>query len=431
MKETKLPRRSFLKKAGLTLAALGVLPLKSSLAQEIAGSDEQRTRIVVISDLHLGPDSSFAENTANRSYLRDFLLELKDSKNVAELVIAGDFFDQWFLPMDYMMPASLSEFNDRIVKNNQEIVDAINAIIKEGNIRVTYVPGNHDMLFNTAEVARIFPGINQARDAEGLGTYRIMSKIVVEHGHRYNFFCAPDPLSNAKITKGKAILPCGYFFTRIATSSIVEGRPHSSNVMPVVTDPGVSGVQRNYYYYYKAWQLALSNLPISESFSDKVIKTNINGFTKTYSVNDVLPHQDKNGKISVNLYKGIVENWSERMALNHVPAPIDVDKAILGAPSVDYTDVQAQSQYFVRENSIKVVVFGHTHAAKILPSKNFNGDDVIYANSGSWVDHSKDGPVRTYLVINRNKASAEITVSLYQYNIDGSSSLLKEARIAD
>ena len=431
MKETKLPRRSFLKNAGLTLAALGALPLRSSLAREILGSNEKRTRVVVISDLHLGPDSSFAENTANRSYLRDFLLKLKDTKDVAELVIAGDFFDQWFLPMNYSMPASLSEFNDLIVKNNQEIVNALNSIIKEGNIRVTYVPGNHDMLFNRAEAARIFPGINQARDTEGLGTYRVMSKIAIEHGHRYNFFCAPDPLSNAKATKGKAILPCGYFFTRIATSSVVERHPQSGNVLPVVTDPGANGVQRSYYYYYKAWQFALSSLPIAESFSDKAIKTNINGFKQPYSVNDVLPHQDKDGKISVNLYKGVVENWQKRMTLNQVPVPIDVDKAILGAPSVDYTDDQAQSQYFAHDNSIKVVIFGHTHAAKVIPSKNYKGENVIYANSGSWIDHSKDGPVRTYIVINRDMASAEITVGLYQYNKDGSSSLLKGARIAD
>jgi hypothetical protein len=32
----------------------------------------------------------------------------------------------------------------------------------------------------------------------GLGTYSPVGypQIAIEHGHRYNFFCAPDPISN-------------------------------------------------------------------------------------------------------------------------------------------------------------------------------------------------------------------------------------------
>ena len=392
---------------------------------------ENRTRIVVISDLHMGADPSFAEFNKNKDFLRNFLLQLKNSKDVAELVLAGDVLDQWFLPMNYDMPKTLSEFNDRVVKNNQEIVDSINSIIQEGKIRVTYVPGNHDLLFDAAEVDRIFPGINQARDTAGLGTYNPKPNIAIEHGHRYNFFCAPDPLSNANLTNGKSILPSGYFFTRIATSSVVEGKPKSNNAFPRITPANFDVTQMNYFEYSLVWKNILSTLPIAENFSDKVIKTSIDGFTQTYSVEDLLPHQGKDGKLSVNLYSGIVENWQYRQILNHVSVPIDVREAIKGAPVTDFTDQQAQTQYFDRDGSIRVVVFGHTHEAKIILSKNFRGNDVVYANSGTWIDTEPNAPTRTYVVIERNEGSANTTVGLYQYNEDGSSTLLKEAQLVE
>ncbi len=59
-----------------------------------------RSQIVVISDLHLGVDDRFAELEKNKPALVEFLTLVKDSPNEKELVILGDLFDGWFLPMD-------------------------------------------------------------------------------------------------------------------------------------------------------------------------------------------------------------------------------------------------------------------------------------------------------------------------------------------
>src|SRR5450830_1218264 len=59
-----------------------------------------RSQIVVISDLHLGVDDVFAETQKNKAALVNFLTQIKNSPNVAELVIAGDLLDGWFVPMD-------------------------------------------------------------------------------------------------------------------------------------------------------------------------------------------------------------------------------------------------------------------------------------------------------------------------------------------
>ena len=48
----------------------------------------------------------------------------------------------------------------------------------------------------------------------------------------------------------------------------------------------------------------------------------------------------------------------------------------------------ADDQYFKNPNSDKkLVIFGHTHVAKIKASENLNGKKNIYANSGTWIDH--------------------------------------------
>ena len=60
-----------------------------------------RNKIVVISDLHLGIDDKYTETLKNRKFLVDFLQKLQKTADVRELVINGDFLDEWFLPVNY------------------------------------------------------------------------------------------------------------------------------------------------------------------------------------------------------------------------------------------------------------------------------------------------------------------------------------------
>lgn len=65
----------------------------------------------------------------------------------------------------YTIPDSQAAFYDAVAANNKTVVDSINAIIPGGEIKVTYTLGNHDLLATDADLAQIFPGINQARDS--------------------------------------------------------------------------------------------------------------------------------------------------------------------------------------------------------------------------------------------------------------------------
>ncbi|MFA6367473.1 MAG: hypothetical protein WCX10_02820, partial [Bacteroidales bacterium] len=82
-------------------------------------------------------------------------------------------------------------------------------------------------------------------------------------------------------------------------------------------------------------------------------------------------------------------------------------------------DNQAKNQYFLNPNSNKrIVIFGHTHDAKIIASDNYNGQKSIYANSGTWIDPNNVTPITmTFIVITpqNSDASSKTYVKLYNY----------------
>ncbi|MBU3146264.1 metallophosphoesterase [Clostridium sp. CF012] len=402
-----------------------------TLAKEgIAQLDSKRELVVCISDIHLGIDDKYAEIKKNREDLKKFLEQIRYSPNVKELVIAGDLFDEWFIPaqLDTFNGKTQLDFIKLIAKNNKTIIDAFNNIITDKKIKVTYVPGNHDLLFTASDVQSVLPGISQARDVQGLGAYspENFPKAVIEHGHRYNFFCAPDPISNAKIAPG-SILPPGYFFTRIATTSVIEGHPKAGGIMPEVTPNNIGVSQDLAYSYWQQWKGLMTALPAKESFDEKFITTNIDGFKEDYSINEIMPYQTmKNGAINVNLFKGSQDSWEARQTLNKVPIKTSVKNAITNGGLASDSDEMSNIQYFSNPNSDKrIVVFGHTHEARILSYNTVNNQKAIYANSGTWIDKNTY-PTMTFVVLipQKTKYSMPSFVNLYQYSSEGVSTKL-------
>ncbi|HOI82125.1 MAG TPA: metallophosphoesterase, partial [Synergistales bacterium] len=120
----------------------------------IPGLSDERSIIVVISDIHLGMDDRYAEIQKNRAPLIDFLQKLRRAPNIKELVIAGDLVDEWFIPagVDTYDGKSQKEFVQAVAANNKEVVDAFNDIIRDGKIKTVYVPGNHDLLVTSESI---------------------------------------------------------------------------------------------------------------------------------------------------------------------------------------------------------------------------------------------------------------------------------------
>ncbi len=403
-------------------------------SEGIAALNGERSQIICISDIHLGADLTYSEfdrnATGNGAALADFLNKVRQSPNVKELVIAGDLLDEWFVPsdVDTYQGKTQADFVARIAAAHKNVIDAFKSIINEGKIKVTYVPGNHDLTITAQAVESILPGISQARDVKGLGTYSPADRqeIAFEHGHRYNYFCAPDPISNRSITNTDSIMPPGYFFTRIATTSVVErikGEAVAKINPPDVKLNSTEASQAMLYYYYLSFKGILADLPIKEGFNDKIIKTNIDGFTANYALSDIFPYQTSaGGPIDVNLYKGAQDNWDQRQELNLVPVKIPVKDAITKAAYSTDLDEKSDTQYFKNSASNKrIVVFGHSHVPLIKASANNKSQKTIYANSGTWIDHNPAGATMDFVVITPKK-SADSTVqfvNLYSYSKNG------------
>ena len=385
---------------------------------------KERNMIVVISDLHLGADLAYSECNKNLGALEKFLDKIRTAPDIKELVIAGDLLDEWFVPanVDTYNGKDQHDFVLRIAETNKGVITAFNNIIKDGKIKVTYVPGNHDLTITPENVSAVLPGVNQVRDAQlGLGTYTPADNplIAIEHGHRYNFFCAPDPVSNQDIAPG-TIMPPGYFFTRIGALHVIQKLPPAGDTLRLVTaNSSESESQNLLFVYWKVWQWAVNFLTITNKFDEKIIVTNVNGFTGNYSVNDILPYQSTpGGVIDLDISKGIQDNWEQREILNNVAVKIPTAQAIANSASGPGTDDQAKTQYFLNPNSDKrIVIFGHTHMAMISSSDNYKGQKSIYANSGTWIDSKQSGATRNFLVITPQSSdeSTFTLVKLYNY----------------
>jgi hypothetical protein len=182
-------------------------------------------KIVVISDIHLGVDDKISETVTNRKYLVDFLKRIQQTKDVRELVITGDFLDDWFLPLNYPAYSDAQAFYMKVISNNQVVFDELNKVMDKG-IKTVYIPGNHDMLLTSGTLTEVLPKIVFVGEA-GLGTFITGDRleIAIEHGDRYDIFSAPDTIDNKEIAGEKAILPPGYFYARVAASWVLQGRP--------------------------------------------------------------------------------------------------------------------------------------------------------------------------------------------------------------
>ena len=403
----------------LALLATGCSNKAGPLALWDAG--KKRDKIVVISDLHIGIDDNYAETVQNRPLLIEFLQRLQRTTDVRELVIDGDFLDEWFLPVYYPSYTDEKQFYKAVIANNQGVIDELNNVIKSG-IKLVYVIGNHDMTLEADVLKEAIPKIVQARDAEGLGTYYTgdRNEIAIEHGHRYDVFSAPDTVTNAKLCGNEdTIFPAGYFYARYAATWVLEGRPKVEKNLPVVTNvPDKTNVdQYGAYFYYSILKNVSERMTPNENLDEKIFDMHIAGFDYAYTYLDFYPVQQADGTISAPvLFQNIQRTWDERQKINQVKVPNSFLEAVAGTLDWEYFFRQAKVQYLENPNeNVDVVVFGHTH----VPSYRDMGNGKYYINEGTWIDHNTDYPeaTRTFAVI----TTGEKTIpALYMYNEDGS-----------
>ncbi|MBE5969021.1 MAG: hypothetical protein E7242_02190 [Lachnospiraceae bacterium] len=354
-------------------------------------------KTVIISDLHLGIDDKYAETIKNRPLLVSFLEKLINEKEIDELVINGDFFDQWVLPADYDCPEDTDAFYKACAKNNEEVMDAFKALMKAG-IKLVYIPGNHDMTMSAETLDAILPGIVQAREGAGLGSYRTgeRGEVLIEHSHRYELFCAPDCLSNKEFMEyGEPILPLGFFFSKIGMSLVGDGSFENMPENPIkiaeIEKPAKDAPDYDTYLYYKIWYDVITSMfPAERDLDEKFVKVRVDGFKGEFSVKDILPEKHPDG-IYAKLYKNVQGRWEELQKLNGVKSPVDVRHHIEHIIDQNERMLIPKRQYFDADESIDLVVFGHSHIPIYKEYEGY-GRKKIFVNEGSWLDINYSAP---------------------------------------
>ena len=434
-REKGLSRREFLNKTamgGLALATVldGSFLFSNRVAaagltagreiQPLWQAGSRKDKIVIVSDLHFGIDDGFAETVHNKALFVEFLQKLQQTTDVRELVIAGDFLDEWYLPLNYGPVNDFQDFFYQVAMNNQTVIEALKQVMQAG-IKLVYVIGNHDMNMAPGLLSRLLPGVIEIHDAKGIGRYITGDRreIVIEHCHRYDPYSAPDQVSNRELCQSDATMyPPGYFYARMAASWVTEGRPKIKKSYPVLTKvPDATNTdQTGAYVYAKILEGLFNKITVNSAFEDKVFAVNTCGFHGSYSLQDMYPVEQPDGTISAPLlFRHFQRSWEERQEMNDVWVKIPFKEAGAGAVAHKYFYSCAGKQYLdSKDASYDVVVFGHTH----IPDFQQKGKK-FYINSGTWVDHNTDYPqaTRTFAVVETGAVNKAV---LYEYREDGS-----------
>lgn len=298
---------------------------------------------IFISDIHLGDDARYRDPVPDRrarffpSEHRDRLLNFLDKQilaekdNVKDLVLLGDVFDTWVCPFDDLPPTYDSIFGSR---ENKLILDSLRQIAAS-NINLCYINGNHDYDLTDAQLQAVIPGIitkpDGYEDAE-LGLH-------AEHGHRFTLFNQSYP----DVANG---LPIGYPITRLAE--------HLGGY--------VRGFKDLIGYLDEAFDLVTGRANIFAAI--------IEGLAERANAEQIIMSGQET--ISVDQVKSLYKN----LAYHDQPFKV-------GRKLANEGDLEKFGDRLSEQHGHKVVVFGHTHAAKIDKDSLFVKDRV-YVNSGNW-----------------------------------------------
>jgi UDP-2,3-diacylglucosamine pyrophosphatase LpxH len=346
-----------------------------------------RNKRIFISDIHMGDARSLqAQNPygwfkENIHILANFLADQMKAPDLQEVIILGDLFDDWVIPTEDAPLINYKEICDNL--DNEPVIDGLKALAVSKDIKLFYVPGNHDMGMNAAGVADIrdyltktFSGMRYiCNNDEPWGVYNL-GILAAEHGDRYCLFNAPDKWT---IPLG-TFLPIGYFITRMVAHKVKA-----------------TGQQEDYHDILVKFLKDLFEKPslVADIFDaiagDAGLEDN--------DIINTIGIPDYPAQVTVNAMKvrfsNLIQSWK------NYPGNIDSMLAIID----DMGNLSAPAHKFYLDHYVNIVIFGHTHVPVLEKNYDFDiktpGGQVqkspddpctgIYANSGSWVDSCKDG----------------------------------------
>lgn len=368
----------------------------------------EKPLIRVLSDFHIG--GCWASDKKVQAKLLQFLSEMArpelapTKKKPTHLIINGDIWDWWLVPLNETTPHPELLFNntDAYGYNVPQVIDLIKDISKHTKVYV--VRGNHDIM-NSKELTKMAFGDAPVQFMED--GFEI-NGVWIEHGHVIDVYSNPP-----KQKDGSRKMGMGYFETRASADR--NGWQCQRKNLIAFPDQMVDFAKKTHPIY--SWLTSeLDKSPmfngtwVSENFVRSVFTPlmqyslpehlrwtdwraiPVKGFNRTtqkvtfedastdYTLGDALTDHVNDWKLGV-----------ERMGVKHF-------KARLWACMEDLFEWVAFSRKHL------VVVTGHTHDALVELRKRSNPDQsvsdyVVQANSGGWAADSYHRKHSSYLDI--------------------------------
>lgn len=306
---------------------------------------EKPSRILVLSDLHLGGRRpwSWCSEHGERQLVAMLHRRASDIRTAPDvLVLAGDIFDRSIWPID-QAPPTFAE----LASVHAEFVHELRDLHESCGTRVVALVGNHDepdAVSRTREALPFAEVGDAATSRDGA--------LHVEHGHAGALFNGPDPWMVGN-------LPLGWFLSRLSA-----GRP--SPELP----------EARTGYLAELLKGAVSHESISEIVFDAARKRCGVPEDAAFEIGG------SRGRVSCATVRERFRSlWARRVEAEGLLGAIRSLEGELG-------DLSAMADRLLQIRNAKMVVLGHTHEGGLWKRRR-----GIYANSGT----ATLGSERTYL----------------------------------
>ncbi|WP_435345871.1 metallophosphoesterase [Haloarchaeobius sp. HRN-SO-5] len=345
----------------------------------------------LISDLHIGGDEQL-ERVDFLDELLDFLRDLEESDEDAELIINGDAFGLW----EFTQVEGMEKF-DALLERYPELFEQLRAT--GSRIPITLIPGNHDYeLAAYPEYVDRLAEYNVTLEQEVSITRDVGDYVVyVEHGMQR------DPSNRIPDFGNPYANPPGYFVNRQITSRAgrLSGRGKYNwlkdiqAVTPMTQIP--DWMISNYFYREMSAWLRYASVPFLLLFNLATLYLAIFLLDRggiwslpMNAVQDVLALFGPVGEV-VNLFLAANLVIVGLLTLVSIPLYVfarDVRKTlrrfglVRPADDTDPTEkyVDGAREVFAENPAVAVFVYGHTHR----PSLTEVGDRLVL-NTGTWL----------------------------------------------
>ena len=322
-----------------------------------------RTKRIYISDVHMGAGRSLKPNTTNvydwlgpkeAENFAGFLKYLSTSEDVREIILLGDTMDNWVCPVDEVPPTF-----DEIIKasHNKNIVKYLGLLAAHKEVKLIYMPGNHDMSITKAFIEENFPEIVFGGTAANKSVYRT-SRLLAEHGSAYAMFNAPDPINNPG-----SRLPLGYFITRVVTTKAAK----------------TGSADRHYWKYIDDFLELLGPQKLPESVFEALLEEA--DLPEDVKI-EMYPVGGKSHRVCARdvkeRYAKLYEQWQSHYGSGMAFKAVMAEIGYLG----DLADTLS------KKSDTNIIIFGHSHDSE-LDKDSWFVEDRIYANCGAWCDEKE------------------------------------------